>query len=102
MLFKFNEKLKGIILESAKEKFECADDLLEELYDKIGFTNFLDLLQNNDLIEKLKNSDKEVLEEAMEGLLHDSIEKYDEDQEESKKEAEKIYNYLKEIVLKKI
>lgn len=101
MLTKFNAIINQIISESTMEKYSYADELLEDAYDKIGFSKFADLLQNEEFIQKLNNTDKAVLKDAMDSLWENNIEQYDDDQEAAKIEATKFYNYLKEIVLKK-
>ena len=101
MLTKLDAKIKSILIENNLYKYKYADELLEDAFDRIGFKKFEDLLKNKDFIDKLKNSDKDVLEDAKNGLWEDNIEKYDDDQEEIKKEAIKFYNYLKELILKK-
>ena len=101
MLKKFNKVIEKIITESKVEQYAYADELLEDAYDIIGFNEFLELVKNEDFIQKLNNTNKAVLEDAMESLLKDNIEQYDDDNEKSKIEATKFYNYLKELVLKK-
>lgn len=101
MLKKFNKVIEKIITESKVEQYAYADELLEDAYDIIGFNDFLELIKNEDFIQKLNNTNKAVLEDAMESLLKDNIEQYDDDNEKSKIEATKFYNYLKELVLKK-
>ncbi len=101
MLKNFNQKIKEILLEENLYKYNNADELLEDAFDKITFIKFEDLLKNKDFIDKVKNSDLNVLEEAKNSLWEDNIEKYDEDQKDIKKEVLKFFNYLKELILKK-
>lgn len=99
MLKKFNKEINQILFESDLNKYLFADELLEDAYDRIGFEKFSDLLNNEKFIMKLNNTDKDVLEEAKNSLLEDNIEKLDD--EYSKSEALKFYNYLKELIIKK-
>jgi len=101
MLKKFNDEIKRIILEANVNKYIFSDELLEDAFDKIGFSKFSELLENKEFIEKLNNTDKKVLQDAADGLWEDNIEKYDDEQKDAKAEATKFYNYLKELILKK-
>lgn len=101
MLKNFNKEIKRIISESNVNKYVFPDELLEDAYDKLGFTDFSELLNNKEFVEKLKNTDKKVLEDAKNSLWEDNIEKYDDDSNESKEQALKFYNYLKELILEK-
>lgn len=101
MLKNFNKEIKRIISEANVNKYVFPDELLEDAYDKLGFTDFSELLNNKEFVEKLKNTDKKVLEDAKNSLWEDNIEKYDDDSNESKEQALKFYNYLKELILEK-
>lgn len=101
MLKKFDNEIKAILLENNMYKYKYADELLEDAFDHIGFVKFEELLNNKNFIDKLKNTDKDVLEEAKNSLWEDNIEKYSDDQEDIKKEVLKFYNYLNELILKK-
>ena len=101
MLKNFDEAIKCILIENNLYKYSYAEELLEDAFDHIGFEKFEDLLENKDFINRLKNTDKEVLEEAKDSLWEENIEKYDDDQKEIKQEVLKFYNYLKELILKK-
>lgn len=101
MLKKLDLKIKSILLENDLYKYNSAEEILEEVFDKIKFSKFDDLLKNTIFINKLKNTDKEILEETKNSLWEENIEKYDNDQKETKKEVLKFYNYLKELILKK-
>jgi len=101
MLEKFTEVIRCILIENNLYKYNYADELLEDAFDYIGFEKFEDLLKNKDFINKLENTDKEILEEAKNSLWEENIEKYDDDQKEIKQEVLKFYNYLKEMILKK-
>ena len=101
MLRKLDFTIKNILIENNLYKYNYPDEILEDVFDHIGFEKFEDILKNDDFIQKLNNTDKDVLEEAMKGLWEDNIEKYSDDQKDSKKEATKFYNYLNELILKK-
>lgn len=101
MLKKFDKIIKSILIENNVYKYNYSEELLEDAFDHIGFEKFEDLLKNKDFINKLKNTDKEVLEEAKDSLWEENIEKYDDKQKEIKQEVLKFYNYLKELILKK-
>lgn len=101
MLKILDSKIKSILLENNLYMFNSADEILEEAFDKIGFNKFDDLLKNTIFINKLKNTNKEILEETKNSLWEENIEKYDNDQKEIKKEVLKFFNYLKELILKK-
>lgn len=100
MLKRLDRTIKKIIQESNLNKYIYADDLLEDVYDRIGFEKFSDILNNKALIEKLNNTEKSVLEDVKDSLW-ENIEKFDNDESESKNETLKFYNYIKEIILKK-
>ena len=101
MLKKFDKTIKSILIENNVYKYNYAEELLEDAFDHIGFEKFEDLLKNKDFINKVENTDKEILEEAKDSLWEENIEKYDDEQKEIKQEALKFYNYLKELILKK-
>ena len=101
MLKKFDKIIKYILIENNVYKYNYAEELLEDAFDHIGFEKFEDLLKNKDFINKLENTDKEILEEAKNSLWEENLEKYDDDQKEIKQEVLKFYNYLKELILKK-
>ena len=101
MLKKLDAKIKSILLENNLYKYNNADEILEDAFDKITFEKFEDLLNNKDFIDKLKNTEKEILEDTKNSLWEDNIEKYDNDHKDTKEEVLKFYNYLKELILKK-
>lgn len=102
MLKRLDNQIRQVILEmNLNEGYLYAEDILEDAFDNIGFNEFSELLENNDFINKLENTKVEVLEEAKDSLWNENIEKYDDDNERSKSEAVKFYNYLKELILKK-
>ena len=101
MLKKLDAEIKSILLENNLYKYKYADELLEDAFDRITFEKFKDLLENKEFVEKVNNTEKEVIDDAMNSLWEDTIEKYDASQVEAKKQAINFYNYLKEISLKK-
>lgn len=107
MLKKFNEEISRIILEHSKQNIICesngyqyADDLLEDIFDIRGYQNFNEFKKDNEVIEKLKLTDKQVLKDSCDGLWADSIEKLDpEDESESSSYefCKQLYYFLKEM-----
>ena len=49
MLKKFNDEIKRIILEANVNKYIFSDELLEDAFDKIGFSKFSELLENKEI-----------------------------------------------------
>lgn len=107
MLKKFNEEISKIIMEHSKNNvicesngFQYPDELIEEIFDIKGYQKFDEFKNDNDLIEKLKLTDKQILKDACDGLWVDSIEKLDPEDESEAPTYEfckQVYYFLKEM-----
>jgi hypothetical protein len=78
---------------------KIAIQLLEEIFDIKGFSSFKEFKKDSELIEKIKMTDKNIIEDAAKGLWENSIEKFNEDDESEKQSLEfskQIYCFLNE------
>lgn len=104
MLKKFDKECKKILskrnLKIESNGFSNADELLEEVFDIRGFQNFNEFKKDQELINKIKITDKNVLKETIDSLWNDNIEKIDINSDLNKESYEfyiQLYNFLKEI-----
>ena len=106
MLKKFDEEISKIILETKNiivesNGFQDSDELLEEIYDVKGYTNFDKNKKDSQLLEKIRLTDKQVLKDACDGIWVDNIEKLDPSDESDIPAYEfckKLYYFLKEMI----
>jgi hypothetical protein len=108
MLKKFDEEISKIIFEHSKQNIVCesngyqyADDLLEDIFDIRGYHDFKEFKKDEEVLSKLKLTDKQVLKDACDGLWIDSIEKLDPEDESEAPTYEfckQLYYFLKEMV----
>ena len=105
MLKKFEKECNRILnkrnLKMESNGFSNADELLEEVFDLNSFKDFNEFKKNSDLINKIKMSSHEILDEASKGLWVDTIEKLDPEDENEKDSfefAKQFYYFLKECM----
>jgi hypothetical protein len=103
MLKKFDKECNRILntykIIAESNGFSDSDELLEEIFDIKGFSSFKEFKKDSELIEKIKMTDKNIIEDAAKGLWENSIEKFNEDDESEKQSLEfskQIYCFLNE------
>ena len=96
MLKKFDKEYKKIISEATDVKFESLDELIENVTDDVSLKDFLKLKNDQILVKKLKNTDKQILKEASEKIWDDYVEQIDD--EKLKNNAKTFFNFLNEMI----
>ena len=96
MLKKFDKEYKKIISEATDVKFESLDELIENVTDDISLKDFLKLKNDQILVKKLKNTDKQILKEASEKIWDDYVEQIDD--EKLKNNNKNFFNFLNEMI----
>ena len=99
MLTRFN-KLVNLILED-KNIYTSADEIINAIFHGEEYYNEFNIFKNdNELINRIRASDKEIIKEACDKIYTDIIEKLDENKKSDKEKyhfADQIFNFLKEL-----